>query len=98
MSQGMESAQESSMFHVDGSSKIPSEHENEISIEIVDEGDDNPFEKKKRKKNFKVWSEFKEVTYLDGSKKVERIHCKNQLGIVKSGVTTHLLRHLKVCI
>jgi len=64
----------------------------------ADEGDDNPFEKKKRKKTSKAWSEFKEVTHPDGSKKVECIHCKHQLGIIKSGATTHLLRHLKVCI
>jgi len=45
----MESTQASSMFPVDGSSKVALENQNKNSTKNVDERDDNPFEKKKER-------------------------------------------------
>ncbi|KAH7657826.1 Tam3-transposase (Ac family) protein [Dioscorea alata] len=58
-------------------------NESPINVED-DEVEENPFATKKRKKASKVWDEFKEC-----------IHCRNQLGLLKSGTTTQFIRYLK---
>ncbi|KAG5527995.1 hypothetical protein RHGRI_028807 [Rhododendron griersonianum] len=42
---------------------------NEKVIEVVEEEDSNPFEKKARKCTSTIWNDFEDVTLLDGSKK-----------------------------
>ncbi|XP_039117780.1 zinc finger BED domain-containing protein RICESLEEPER 4-like [Dioscorea cayenensis subsp. rotundata] len=72
---------------------------NESPISVKDdEVEENPFAAKQRKKTSKVWDEFKEITLSDATKKAECIHCRHQLGLLKSGATTQFIRHLKVCV
>ena len=92
------------MIHAPSSS-MPDETHNEIQGIPVEnvvhdqyDRDENPFEKKKRKKTSKVWDDFKEVTLPNGSIKFECIYCKHQFGMIKSGATSHLLRHTKSCL
>ncbi|GMP21649.1 hypothetical protein CsSME_00000006 [Camellia sinensis var. sinensis] len=57
----------------------------------------NPFQKKTRKRTSKVWNEIKEVVFPDGTKKAECMHCKTRFAISPTGATTQLLRHLNNC-
>ncbi|KAL8557835.1 hypothetical protein ACS0TY_005072 [Phlomoides rotata] len=68
------------------------------NVETSEQDDEvNPFSVKKREKMSKAWDDFKEITLLNGTVKAECIHCKTQLTINKSGVTSHFLRHNKKC-
>ncbi|KAG8650724.1 hypothetical protein MANES_07G065770v8 [Manihot esculenta] len=62
------------------------------------EDEENSFCLKKRKQTSKVWTKFKKITLSDGTMKAECIHCKHQLGVSKTDATTHLLRHLNICL
>ncbi|KAL8545732.1 hypothetical protein ACS0TY_005741 [Phlomoides rotata] len=67
-------------------------------VETNEQDDEvNPFSAKKRQKMSKAWDDFKEITLPNGTVKAECIHCKTQLTINKSGVTSHFLRHSKKC-
>ncbi|KAF5933416.1 hypothetical protein HYC85_029587 [Camellia sinensis] len=59
--------------------------------------DNNPFQKKTRKRTSKVWNEIKKVVLSDGTKKAECMHCKTRFAIPLMGATTHLLRHSNNC-
>lgn len=66
--------------------------------EEVHEEENNPFEKKGRKKTSKVWKDFEEVSLPDGTKKYQCKSCKAKFTIHASGVTTHLNRHIRNCL
>ena len=70
----------------------------ENKVDVGDDEDENPFEKKKRNKATKVWNDFKEVTLLDGSLKVEYIYRKHCLGMMNSGAILDILRHTRGCL
>lgn len=53
------------------------------------------FQRKKRKKTSKVWEEFVQIELPNGVKKLQCVHCKMKLFVQKTGVTTHMDRHLK---
>ncbi|KAG5540966.1 hypothetical protein RHGRI_021004 [Rhododendron griersonianum] len=66
--------------------------------EEVHEEENNPFEKKGRKKTSEVWKDFEEVSLPDGTKKYQCKSCKAKFTIHASGVTTHLNRHMRNCL
>lgn len=66
--------------------------------EEVHEGENNPFEKKGRKRTSEVWKDFEEVSLPDGTKKYQCKSCKAKFTIHASGVTTHLGRHMRNCL
>lgn len=61
-----------------------------------DDPQNNPFEKKKRKKTSKVWNEYKTIT-ANGKIEYECIHCRKRNSKMTSGCTSHLLRHMNLC-
>ncbi|KAH7837700.1 hypothetical protein Vadar_016884 [Vaccinium darrowii] len=71
---------------------------NEKVVEVVDEEEPNPFEKKARKCTSEVWNDFDEVTFQDGSKKSQCKFYKQKFAIQASGCTTQLRRHRWECV
>ncbi|XP_050914651.1 zinc finger BED domain-containing protein RICESLEEPER 2 [Lathyrus oleraceus] len=67
---------------------------NEVVNEENVESSDIVIQKSKRKKTSLVWDHFKKVELKNG-KKWQCIHCKNNYSVVASGLTSHLMRHLK---
>lgn len=65
---------------------------------IAAEEDDSQFQVKKRQKTSKVWLEFKEVDFPKDGRKAVCNHCNKKLAILKSKSTSHLTRHLTVCL
>lgn len=61
---------------------------------VVQDGDQNKFQKKNRKKRSKVWDEFTTIKLPQGMKG-ECIHCKRRLKV--NGTTTQFKRHLEAC-
>ncbi|KAL4632770.1 hypothetical protein ACB092_04G074500 [Castanea dentata] len=73
--------------------------ENEESIKNKDvKLEENPFEQKKRKRTSVIWNDFNEIILLDGTKKVQCIHCLKRLAYNNNGATTQYHRHLKCCL
>ncbi|CAI0464124.1 unnamed protein product [Linum tenue] len=65
-------------------------------IENQGEQEQQPYERKKRKKTSKAWEDFKEVV-VAGVSKLECCHCKTRLHKNPSGCTSHFLRHIQRC-
>ncbi|KAH7835305.1 hypothetical protein Vadar_024911 [Vaccinium darrowii] len=62
------------------------------------EEEQNPFEKKSRKRTSQAWNDFETITLPDGSNKSRCKFCKQTFAIQASGATTTLLRHLGKCV
>ena len=63
--------------------------ENEESIKNNDAKlEENPFQQKKRKRTSVIWNDFNEIILLDGTKKVQYIHCLKRLAYNNNGATT----------
>ena len=45
-----------------------------------------------------IWNDFNEIILLNGTKKVQCIHCLKRLAYSNSGATTQYHRHLKGCL
>ncbi|PKU78389.1 hypothetical protein MA16_Dca019439 [Dendrobium catenatum] len=63
----------------------------------IEEVDDVIGRNKRKKKRSKVWDVFKEVILPTRQKKGECVHCKKQLLIGVTDVTTQFKRHLDRC-
>ncbi|KAG8363109.1 hypothetical protein BUALT_BualtUnG0003500 [Buddleja alternifolia] len=63
----------------------------------ADQENNVEFQKPKRQKTSKVWSEFKEVKDDDGTRKIQCIHCRGLFVTLKTTPTTQFHRHLKSC-
>ncbi|WOL11396.1 zinc finger BED domain-containing protein RICESLEEPER 2-like [Canna indica] len=59
--------------------------------------EDNPFEKRKRKKTSGVWNEFTIIKLSNGTEKVQCNHCHVKLQKSATGTTTQYKRHLDNC-
>ncbi|KAH7834900.1 hypothetical protein Vadar_020755 [Vaccinium darrowii] len=75
---------------------IPVE-DNTLDNEVHEE-ENNPFEKKGRKRTSEVWKDFEEISLPDGTKKYQCKSCKTKFTIHASGVTSHLRRHMNSCL
>ncbi|CAK9137269.1 unnamed protein product [Ilex paraguariensis] len=58
--------------------------------------ENEPLQKKYRRKTSKVWDDL-ETIYENGKRKAKCNHCKTNLSLGREAPTTHLKRHLETC-
>ena len=64
---------------------------------VEEEGHDNPFQKKKRKKTAKCWEEMEEIVDNKGKKMAKCKYCKKSWLVNKTSTTIQFNRHLANC-
>ncbi|WOK98797.1 zinc finger BED domain-containing protein RICESLEEPER 2-like [Canna indica] len=77
---------------------IEANNDNQV-VNLVEDNanEDNPFEKRKRKKTSGVWNEFTIIKLSNGTEKVQCNHCHVKLQKSATGTTTQYKRQLDNC-
>lgn len=94
-------------FYVNVDDEMPNDNMEEENIEgdiLGSDGqqqeveEDDPTQAhSKRAKTSKVWEELEPIFLIGGKKKTRCRYCKKLLSVAKSGATSHLKRHLDIC-
>ncbi|CAK9176566.1 unnamed protein product [Ilex paraguariensis] len=67
-----------------------------IDATIEGPSENEPLQKKYRRKTSKFWDDL-ETVYENGTRKAKCNHCKTSLSLGRGAPTTHLKRHLETC-